>query len=213
MRHALSTPNAARSETQFSFGAILLLASLLAASAAGAQTRLPNVERFTATTTAMTPSDVELRIDVREWSDEPARAAVVAALEGDADAAQALKDLPTVGYVWQQGSGVGYAVKYAHRASTPEGERVTFVTDKRVGSYEFKPWTVEAGSPAPERAYSVIELYLTGEGNGAGTMSLGAEVRLDAENALVSLAPVEGTPNLLANAKQEPQPYWAKSSY
>src|SRR5262245_43352594 len=69
-------------------------------------------ERFTAVTADMTPRDLPLRIDVREWSDAEARAAVVAALQSD-DAVKSLAALPTIGYVWPLGSGVGYALKYA----------------------------------------------------------------------------------------------------
>ena len=164
-------------------------------------------DRFTAATTSMTPRDLGLRLDVREWSDEASRAAVLAAL-GEADAQKALASLPTIGYVWQNGSGVGYALKYAHRVSTPQGQRVTFVTDRRLGSYEFKPWAVDPPAARPELAYSVIELYLDERGSGDGTMSLGADVTLDAANAIVSLD-AKGAPHLLANARLEPKPYWA----
>ena len=56
---------------------------------------VPAPERFSATTASMTPRDVSLRIDLREWSDEAARAEVVAALSGDSDAPKALASLPT----------------------------------------------------------------------------------------------------------------------
>jgi hypothetical protein len=165
-------------------------------------------DRFTAVTAAMTPRDLGLRFDVREWSDEASRAAVVAALAGGPDAQEALAGLPTQGYVWQNGSGVGYALKYAHRAPAPQGDRVTFVTDKPLGSYDFKPWAADPPAAASELAYSVIELYLDEEGSGVGTLSLTAEVELDETNSLVSLA-ANGAPHLLVNAKLEPKPYWA----
>jgi hypothetical protein len=184
--------------------AIALLAAALAASVAGADTVPATPDRFAATTTAMTPRDVILRIDVREWSDEAARAEVLAALEQESDVAKVLASLPSVGVVWRSGSSVGYAVKYAHRAATPQGERITFVTDKRLGAYDLKPWAAEA--PAAELDYSVIELYLDGNGSGAGTISLAAAVELDTADGVVSLA--AGAPRVLANAKLEPKPYW-----
>lgn len=185
--------------------ATALAVALLAASVVRADTAAAP-DRFTATTTAMTPHDVTLRIDLRAWSDDAARAAVVAALAPDSDAKKALAGLPTIGHVWQSGSGVGYAVKYAHRVSTPQGERVTFVTDRRLGSYDLKPWVADAPASSTELEYSVIELYLN-NGSGDGTLSLAVAVQVDAANALVALA--AGAPHVLANAKLEPKPYWA----
>ncbi len=129
---------------------------------------------------------------MRAWSDEAARGAVVAALAQESGVHEALASLPTVGYVWQSGSGVGYSVKYAHRSlRRRKGERVTFVTDKPIGGYEFKPWSVAAESSAPAAPTSsttrVIELYLDGNGHGDGTLSLAADVKLDSTGALVSL--------------------------
>jgi hypothetical protein len=187
-----------------------LLAAVLGAGAALAQTGPVLSDRYTATTASMTPSDVGLRFDVREWSDEAARAEVVAALEGDAEAQQALTRLPTVGYIWKAGSSVGYSVKYAHRTATPEGERITFVTDKRLGAYDLQPWAANPPAATEDLGYSVVELYLE-DGSGVGTLSLAADVRIDAANGLVTLAP-DSAPKLLANVKTEPKPYWAKKT-
>jgi hypothetical protein len=198
--------------TLFATMSAVVLAAIATAGVARAGTEPVAPDKFTATTTAMSPSGVTLRVDVRAWSDEAARGAVVAALAQESGVHEALASLPTVGYVWQSGSAVGYSVKYAHRASTPQGESVTFVTDKLIGGYEFKPWSVtgESSAPATTRKldYSVIELYLDASGRGAGTLSLAADVKLDSTGALVSLAP--DAPRVLASAKLEPKPYWAK---
>jgi hypothetical protein len=183
----------------------------LGAGVAHAQS-VPVPDTFTATTAAMTPSGVELKITVREWSDDAARAAVLAALGSQADDARsALASLPTVGYVWHSGSAIGYAVKYAHRTTGADGERATFVTDKVIGSYGLKPWATQAPSAATEIPYSVIELQLGGQGSGSGTLSLGADLQLDASAGVVSLAAKPGMPSLLTNAKLEPKPYWVKA--
>jgi hypothetical protein len=167
-------------------------------------------DRFQATTTALTPRDAKVRFDVREWSDEDARAAVLAALSGEADVQKELAGLPTIGYVWVSNSSVGYALKYAYRSKTSEGERITFVTDKRLGAYDFKPWVAEAPAAVPELRYSVIELYLNGSGHGDGTMSLVAGVDLDTANSVVGLKP--GAPRVLANAAAEPKRIWGSGN-
>jgi hypothetical protein len=179
-----------------------------AASAAHAADGSALADRFTARTTAMTPRDAALRVDVRTWSDDDARAAVVETLStsSDADLPKALQALPTVGYVWTGDSPVGYALKYAHRSSTPTGERVTFVTDKRLGAYERKSWALDAPAAQKTAAYSVVELYLDGAGKGDGTLSLAAEPKIDAEQKIVTLATDAGAAHVLADAKHEQKP-------
>jgi hypothetical protein len=188
--------------------AAVLTAALLLASIVQAGAGSVLADRFTAKTTGMTPRELTLRIDVRVWSDDAGRAAVVDALSAstDADAATALRALPTVGYVWAGDSSVGYALKYAHRSPAPSGERVTFVTDKRLGGYERKAWALDPPQPRNDPAYSVIELYLDGAGAGDGTLSLAADPKIDSDQKVVSLATDGAVPHVLVNAKQEPHP-------
>ena len=156
---------------------------------------------FTATTVAMKPAGVALRFEVRSWSDDAARADVAAALAPD-DRAKTLGGLPTLGYVWSANSPVGYAIKYAHRATTERGERITLVTAPALGVYDFVEW--RADKPAAERTrdYSVIVLDFDKAGRGDGTLSIAADVSLDREHSLVSLAP--GASRVLERVTREP---------
>src|SRR5690606_41244490 len=90
--------------------ALAAAASLAAAGLVFAQSELPRIDRFTATTTGMTPADIELRIDVRVWSDEAGRSAVVAALAAESDDADALRGLQTTGSVLSISTGGGSGV-------------------------------------------------------------------------------------------------------
>jgi hypothetical protein len=191
-------------------GSILAAAVLLAAAslASADDTRIVP-DTFTATTDAMMPRDVKLSIAVRQWSDDAARSAVLSALDGSGDASKTLGALPTLGYVWSSGSPVGYSVKYAERAERGNGQRVTLVTDKRLGFYDGKPWTADGGA-AEQRGYSVIELDLDAQGRGTGTMSLAADVKLDADAARVMLVHDAAAAPLLKSVALEPKPYWAK---
>lgn len=186
-----------------------IVAALLLAAASGVQAAdsgPEKIDRFMATTTAMTPRGETLRIDLRKWSDDDGRAAVVEALGQGAEASKALAALPTLGYVWRGRSSVGYAIKYAQRTTTPQGERITFVTDKRLGAYDIERWAADAHAPPAELPYSVVELYLSGSGAGDGTLSLAAEVKVDAAAGLVSLAADAGAARVLADAKRETKP-------
>jgi len=183
---------------------VFALAALLlgmTVGAAGAAPR-PVAETFTATTANMTPAGVSLRMQIIEWQEADARAEAVAALAAGAEAATPLAKLPTVGYVWPNGSPVGYSVKYAQRAPQPNGgERITLVTDKRLGSYDFKGWSAASPGAASNAPYSVIELDLAGSGSGTGTLSLVGEVVLDEQAGTVALKP--DAPSLLTNVKRE----------
>jgi hypothetical protein len=173
--------------------------AVLVAGSLGAEVRRVQ-ETYTATTTGMTPAGVSLRFQVLEWSSDAARADVIASLEDKA----ALAKLPTVGYIWPSGSPVGYTVKYAHRSKTDDGrDRITFVTDKVMGSYDFKKWSVADGQPPPSTAaYSVVELYVDGDGSGEGNLSLATDVAVDTGSSTVTLA--SGDTRLLTDVKRQP---------
>jgi hypothetical protein len=159
-------------------------------------------DTLTATTANMTPAGVSLRVQILEWQDAAARAEAVASIAAGVDASTPLAKLPTVGYVWQSGSPVGYSVKYAHREpSTGGGERITLVTDKRLGSYDFKGWAVAPPAVRNDLTYSVIELNVGGSETGTGRVSLAGNVQLDEKAGTVALD--SGVPTLLTNVKRE----------
>ena len=160
-------------------------------------------DAFTATTANMQPAGLGLRIQILEWQEADARAEVVATLAAGAEAATPLGKLPTVGYVWPKDSPVGYSLKYAHRSPQPDGsERITLVTDKPLGSYDFKGWSVASPAVRNDAPYSVIELELNSAGTGSGNMSLVGEVTFDEQAGTVTLN--GGTPSLLSDVKREP---------
>ena len=189
---------------------LALIAFLTVCGFAAAQDR-PVPDTYTATTTGMTPAGQGLRFVVSQWSEDGDRAAVVSVLGGEESPGEVLPELASVGAVWLDGSGAGYAIKYAHRAATDDGgEIVTLVTDKPVGSYNFRPWSVENPTATETVEYSVVELRLDASGNGVGTMSLAADVAIDDEANTVSLEIAEATPDILTDVTLEPKPYWAR---
>ncbi len=162
-------------------------------------------DSFTATTANMTPAGVTLRLQILEWQEAAARTEVVAALAAGSDAATPLAKLPTVGYVWPNSSPVGYSVKYAHRTTSPDGgEQITLVTDRRIGSYDYKPWSVPSTAAAKNLPYSVIVLGVNSAGTGTGNLVLAGEVMLDETAGTVSIAAQAAAGNVLTNVKREP---------
>ncbi len=191
----------------------LLVTVPLAASSAASQERVVP-DRYVATTTNMTPDGLTLSIDVKEWSSDEARAAVIEAIQSDNDVAAAMRELPSVGVVWREGSGVGHSLKYAHRRTADDGsEIVTFVTDTRLDKFSFKPWEITHANVSQELPYSVIELRLGADGeSGAGTLAMAADVELDLERHLVGLEAADPQALVLSDARLEPKPYWASNS-
>lgn len=200
--------------TKAALAALILLAG---AGVALAQDAPPVPETFTATTANMDPSGAGLRINVLDWPTEADREAVIdvlaspeAGADGDTDF-DALLDLPTRGYVWPDGSALGYSIKYAHRAETADGgEHLTFVTGRRLGEFGREPWAPEGTPDAALRPFSVIELRLDANGDGAGTLSPAADVAFDEVNQTVTLVDYDAAPTLLTAVRRQPPPYWAR---
>jgi hypothetical protein len=177
----------------------------------------PVPETFTATTANMEPEGTDLRLNVLRWSDDAEREAVLDVLTStDSETADdgeldALVELPTLGYVWPDGSALGYSIKYARRdTDAGGGERLTFVTGRRLGIFGRDPWTPDGTPDTALRPFTVIELRLDGNGDGAGTMSPAADVAFDETNQTVALTNYDAAPTLLAAAKRQPAPYWAR---
>ena len=181
--------------------------STFASLAAGADERVVP-DTYLAVTTNMKPADVELKIDILHWSNEDQRHAVIAALQTE-DPSGALRELPSMGAIWRSNSSVGNAVKYAHKTAAADGgEIVTLVTDRPIGYSNFQPWQADAPATNKSLDYSVVELVVGGTDAGHGTLSLAAEIAIDADMNLVSLDRGDKAP-LLTDVRLAPKPYWA----
>ena len=88
------------------------------------------------------------------------------------------------------------------------GERVTLVTEKRIGYTNFSPWTADDPADDVLADYTVVELVLDGADSGQGTMSLAADVGIDGGSGRVSLDS-GGREPLLTAVRLAPKPYWA----
>jgi hypothetical protein len=95
-----------------------------------------------------------------------------------------VKAAPTIGFVWGDGP-TGYSIKYAWRASTPDGrERLVLVTDRRLGTHLASP---SAGpAKAVDAEFTVIEMRLDAKG-GEGKTSLDSPVVVDSAAATLAL--------------------------
>ncbi len=202
----------------------VVVSGLLAVAAVGAPTlavaQSDDVETFRGVTTSAVSSEgVELRINVLRWTAEEDRGAIVSLItpapgqtagEGE-DLESALQDLQTVGFIWTGGS-LGYALKYAHRIEDKDGaERIVLVTDRPLGRWDRTgPWTGSDGSGPAAALFTVVELHLDAQDQGAGKMSVDAPIEFNGPAGTVGLADYASAAVHLENVYREPPPYWAR---
>jgi len=113
----------------------------------------------------------------------------------------ALNRVPTVGYIWTN-EVTGYAIKYAHHASLPDGsERVILATDRRLGAHS-TAWRPVAPPAVTDYEFTFIEIRLDSKGSGEGKTSLTTKVIVDNEAKTLALDNYAATPAILQNIKR-----------
>jgi hypothetical protein len=103
----------------------------------------------------------------------------------EAALASALQATTTVGYLWSS-ENAGYALRYAARIATPDGQRIILITDRRLGAVN-QLWNPTFPGDPSGYEFSVIELRLNAKGEGEGKASLTGKVAPDAAAKIVTL--------------------------
>lgn len=114
-----------------------------------------------------------------------------------------LAEAPTIGYIWPQDSGAGYAITYAAQSSMANGgERVILVTRRRLDAYT-PFWTPTSSDEPTNYDFTLIEMHLDADGSGEGRTSLTTGVSLEnATNTLV-LDDYTGVPVIFDGVRSE----------
>jgi hypothetical protein len=119
----------------------------------------------------------------------------------EASLTAALGKAPVVGHLWSS-EVAGYSVHSALRLAEPDGgERIIFITDRRLGAWN-ELWKPVAGD-ASNYEFSVIELRLNARGEGEGKASLTGKVAADTAAKTVALENYAGLPVVLRNVKRK----------
>lgn len=110
----------------------------------------------------------------------------------------AMQAMPRMGHFGAPGN-LSWDIHFARRTPLPEGgERVTLITDRRIGFWE------AANQPRSiDYPFTVIELRLNADGEGEGKMSIATKVIHDKENNMITLENYETQPVRLTNVKRE----------
>jgi hypothetical protein len=114
--------------------------------------------------------------------------------------ALALKQVPTVGYLWSS-EVAGYAIRYAGKVPGANGvDRILLITDRRLGRTN-DLWKPVSGTPSAYD-FSVIELRVNAKGEGEGKISLVGKVVLEPAAKIVAPEDYNALPVVLKNLKR-----------
>jgi len=109
-----------------------------------------------------------------------------------------LQDLPRVGY-FRTPDSLAWDVHYATKVPGSDGgERVTLITDRRIGF-----WEASRQPRSIDYPFTVIELRLNRDGEGEGKMSVATKIIADKDSNTVVLENYDLQPVLLTNVKRE----------
>ena len=182
-----------------------MLAGIVAASSVfNAQTKTNGpIEHITATSVNVTGAQDPLKIDLLRWSTDAEREQFIAAFgKSEKDLAAALEKAPTLGYVWTSESA-GYSVRYAHRVQMPEGARLIFATDRRLGSWNPQLWRPVGNAAASDYPFTLIELRFNRRGEGEGKTSLTGKITADPQAKTLALDNYTAATVVIKGAKRD----------
>jgi hypothetical protein len=182
----------------------LLAAALLSAQAAApvhAQAgSMP--EAFTAVAIDLADGPARSNVDIRinRWSSESEKTRFARLLldRGPEALLAELRDTPSVGTIRSPGS-LPWDLRFAWQERTPDGgRRVLILTDRPIDW-----WEIVLGSPSLEYPFSLIELRLSVDGDGDGTLSVAARITVDRSLDLIELENYEGEPIRLTDVRSQ----------
>ena len=166
-----------------------VLAGIVAASVlTNAQTKTNGpIEHIAATSVNVTGAGDPVRIDLLRWSTDAEREQLLSVFtKSEKELAAALEKAPTLGYLWTSESA-GYSLRYAYRVQTPEGERLIFATDRRLGSWNPQLWKPVGNAASPDYPFTLIELRFNRRGEGEGKASLTTKITADGQAKTLAL--------------------------
>ena len=167
----------------------------------GIHSHAQTAERFTAAAINMNRGAAgTIEIVVNRWSTAAERDRLMSVMleRGPDKLLDTLQDLPRVGY-FRSPSSLGWDIHFAQKTPVGDGgERVTLITDRRIGFWE------AANQPRSiDYPFTVIELRLNRDGEGEGKMSVATKIIADKGSNTIVLENYDLQPVLLTNVKRE----------
>jgi hypothetical protein len=173
------------------------LAALFTVTYPSAQT----TERFTAAAINMNrgvASNIDIVVNRYSTDGERDRLMAVMLERGPEKLLDTLQSLPRVGY-FRTPDSIGWDIHFARKMrGTDGGERITLITDRRIGF-----WEASRQPRSFDYPFTVIELRLNGDGEGEGKMSIATKIIADKDSNTVVLENYDLQPVQLNNVKRE----------
>jgi hypothetical protein len=173
------------------------LAALFTISHPSAQT----TERFTAAAINMNrgvASNIDIVVNRYSTDGERDRLMSVMLERGPEKLLDTLQSLPRVGY-FRTPDSIGWDIHFARKTrGTDGGERITLITDRRIGF-----WEASRQPRSFDYPFTVIELRLNGDGEGEGKMSIATKIMYDDKKNEIVLENYQSQPVLLTEVRQE----------
>jgi len=160
-------------------GSVLLL---LAGISTSAQTQIPMTIQATAMgTSTQLGRQYDVNIYIEQLSTPDDRKALIDAFNssGQEGMVKVLEDMKPKGRVRFSGGGVGNDVKYIIELPSDKGRRFRLVTDRILAFAE-----LYAGTRSREYTVGAIELTITPDGKGTGTVLPACKLKLDKQKRL-----------------------------
>lgn len=177
--------------------AAVAVAAVLAGSHLSGQT----AERFSAAAINVNRGAAShIDIVVNRWSTDSERDRLMSVMleRGPDKLLDTLQDLPRVGY-FRTPDSLGWDIHFARKMKGEDGgERVTLITDRRIGF-----WEASRQPRSIDYPFTVIELRLNGDGEGEGKMSVATKIIADKQSNTIVLENYDLQPVLLNNVKRE----------
>jgi hypothetical protein len=141
-----------------------------------------------------------IEIVVNRWSSDAERTELVqlALDKGPEKLLSTLQKLPRVGY-FKTPETVGWDLHYAHHVPLPEGgEQVVIATDRPIGF-----WEASRQPRSIDYPFTVVEMHISADGEGQGTMSVATKVIANKDKQTITLENYGTTPVLLQSVKRQ----------
>ena len=139
-----------------------------------------------------------VQMDVRRWSTEAERAALVQTLfkQGSNELLDKLRDMRSVGRIYTPGS-IGYDLRYAQQTKLPDGGReIVLATDRPMGF-----WEIVNSPRSSQYPFTWVQFRMRPDGTGEGKLAVAARITGEEADQLIEVEDFAIYPVRLQNIK------------
>lgn len=139
-----------------------------------------------------------VEMDIRRWSTQAERAALVETLfkEGSDELLDKLRDMPSVGRIYTPGS-IGYDLRFALQRALPEGGREIILATDRPMSF----WELRNAPRSTQYPFTWVQFRMSRDGTGEGKIAVAARITGEEADRLIEVEDFAIQPVRLQNIR------------